>query len=558
MSKTNVEDKFFLILGIIFFFIRIWVGQEIGIFLITEGIHDDLLMLQYAHLSEHFLIHDMPYNMYLLKDMGFPVFLQFVNLSGLSYMDCMSVLWFIAAVFMTWLFALVTDSKDRRILFLIYIFVLFMPIAFSDTGRRLYRQAFLSPMYFITLEMMTILFVFYWNKIKISISKLTLFNIIFGVVFTITFYVKEDGVWLLICLTFSLLCSLIKKFFDTDELKKKFIHAVIIFLPLAIFAASTVFYKSINEKYFGVYLINNRTEGELGKFVKNVYKIKSDERTSKIWAPTDAIIKTFETSETLRNNEVLKDRVLHTAWFKNDITKNPIHGDFLNWVMLTELFNSGTCKTASDQELFLKTVNAEIEDAFEKGILQKDNKFQLISSMGGYSSEEIFELKDLMIESYKTHLLMTDYGNSLDCKSVAYSANLKVVVDESVKENFRPFLESNSKFINVDLLAEDTNLEFRKNLANVFFKIYSVINPALFIIAIISLFIVKDLPKNILQYAIPLGFLILSLVYSFAISWFSAFIGYSAVLYYSNGIIPMITIFEIFGAYRIFIHFKRG
>ena len=554
MSKLNFEDIIFLTAALLLFVLRIWVGREFGFFIIADSSYDDFLMMRYADLHGHFIAQNLPYNFLLIKDMGFPIFLNFVQFSGLSYIDCLSILWLISAVIITWLFNLVTGVKDRRILFLVYVFVLFMPVAFSHAGRRIYRQAFLSPLYFITLGMMTILFAVYWNKIKVSFARLIFFNIILGGVFTLTFYVKEDGVWLLMCLAFASICTVVKNFFNDSNLKEKFIHAIIIFMPLIIFAAGTVFYKSVNEKYFGVYLINNRTEGELGRFVKNVYKAKSDERTSKIWAPADVIEKFFETSETLRENENLRNSVIYTAWYAGNIKQHQIQGDFLTWVMTTELVNSGTCKTAVEQEIFLKKVNDEIDAAFDAGILQKDDKFQLISSMGGYSLKEIFDLRKLVGKTYKMHLLTTGYESALEGNGVLYPPN----ADAATKEKFRADLEKFSAIINLNLLATDDNSEFRQTLAGIIFKIYTVINFLLFLAALISIFKTANFSQNFLQYLLILGFFLLSLIYAFAIAWFSAFLGFGGILLYSNGIVPMLTIFEILGAYRLFIHFRKG
>lgn len=554
MSKLHFEDIIFLIAAALIFVLRLWIGREFGGFISAGAEYDDFLMMRYADLHAHFIAQNLPYNFLLIKDMGFPIFLNFVHFSGLPYIDCLSILWLISAVIITRLFNLVTGVKDRRILFLVYVFVLFMPAAFSYAGRRIYRQAFLTPMYFINLGMMTILFAVYWNKIKISFARLILFNIILGGVFTLTFYVKEDGVWLLMCLAFASICSVAKNFFNDGFLKEKFIHAIIIFIPLIIFAAGTVSYKSINEKYFGVYLINDRTEGELGRFVKNVYKTKSEQRTSRIWAPTDVIEKFFETSQTLRESENLRNSVMHTVWYSGDIKQNPIQGDFLTWVMMTELLNSGTCNTAVEQEIFLKKVNDEIDAAFEAGILQKDDKFQLISSMGGYSLKEIFDLRKLIGKAYQMNLFMTAYGETLNCNGVLYPPN----VDAAAKENFRADLEKFSALINLNLLATDDNAEFRQTLAGIIFKIYTVINFVLFLAALISIFKTANFSQNFLQYLLIVGFFLLSLVYAFAIAWFSAFLGFGGILIYSNGIIPMITIFEIFGAYRLFIHFRKG
>lgn len=538
MSKFLLENKIFCVAAAVFFAIRMWLGREIGVFIIAGSRHDDLLMIQYAFLREH-----LPYNDALVKDMGFPIFLRLVDWSGLSYVDWLSILWLLAAVVMTWLFILVTGNKDRRIWFLVYIFVLFNPVAFETIGRRVYRQAFLSPMYFMTLGMMTALFAIFWNRLKISPAKLAILGVLLGGVFTWTFYTKEDGIWLLMCLVAALLCSLIKNFFNDGDLKIKLTHALIILLPLAIFAAGTVFYKSVNQKYFGVYLINNRTEGELGRFVKNVYRTKSDERTSTIWAPTDVIIKFFDTSETLRGNEKLRDAVMHTAWRQDDIVKNPIQGDFLTWIMMVELANSGTCHTAAEQEEFLKLVNDEIDAAFDAGILQEDDKFQLSSSMGGYSFEEIMDLRELTAHIFLAHTFPSfHYGNYFESSILGDFA-------EPDPEKFHAMFAYVSTILNLDLLSEVDNVALRENLTAKLFLIYTVINAVLSIAALISIFM-PPISKNFLQWLICVGFLLLSAVYAFAISWFSTFLGFGG-LYYSNGIIPMLAIIEIFGAYRL-------
>ncbi len=263
-EKFKLTDGIFLAAAALLFALRIWVGRIAGVFIFAASPHDDVLMFQYADLAAHFA-KNLPENFLLIKDMGFPVFLKIVELIGVQYVDAISFLWLLAAALMTWLFVLVTDVKDRRIWLAVFAFVLFTPVAFTAIGRRIYRQGFLSPMYFLTLEMMAILFVCCWKEIKISVKRLAVFSAIFGGVFTLTFYVKEDGVWLLICLAATVLLCFVRNIFSADDLHTKFLRAGAIILPLAVFAAGTVFYKSINEKFFGVYEINARTEGELGR-----------------------------------------------------------------------------------------------------------------------------------------------------------------------------------------------------------------------------------------------------------------------------------------------------
>ena len=531
------ENKILLALAAIFTVARFYVARLIGVFFIVLSPHDDHLMMSYSHLYGHFVQQEFTYNIPLMKDMGFPLFIQIVARSGISYVDWLTILWVLVAALMTYLFVISTDCKNKKIWLLVYIFTLFIPIAFGYTGRRLYRQSFLSPMYFLTFELIVIMFVISWKKIEMSLKRKTALSVILGGVFTLTYYVKEDGIWLLICLVTAALASLVGIILNGEKIAK---NALLIVLPLIIFNVSTVFYKSVNEHFFGVYLINNRTEGQLGQFVKNAYKIKSPNRTSKIWAPPDVVEKMFEVSPTLAGQERLKDFVLHTGWCRGDMKENPVKGDFLTWVMLVELCNSGTCKTATEQEEFLGKVNQEIDEAFKNGKLEKEDKIQLVSSMGGYSWAEIWELRELILQIYQSHLLTEAYDSELDKAQALYPPN--------GEEEFKEVVRQVSKTLNWDLTKESNNVEERKKVATGIFTLYKVLNTILFAAAIIAMF--KKL-KDKINYVICAGFLILSLAYALAISWFSYFIGWGAAVYYSNGIVPMLTIFEILGSYRL-------
>ena len=224
---------------------------------------------------------------------------------------------------------------------------------------------------------------------------------------------KEDGIWLLMCLiAVIILCLIHKIFLESQSVKEKFYYVLILFLPIAIFFSCMTAYKSVNNHFFGVYETNNRTNGELGSFVKLVYKIKSDDRNGNIWAPSDAIMKAFDASPTLNQNDKLRNAVINPPdWYSGgkDIFEKPIHGDFLGWIMLSALKDSGTCDSPASQEIYLRQVNSELVAAFENGTLEKDDKFQIIPSMGGLTFSEILHIQKYVAATYIEHLLLPTY-----------------------------------------------------------------------------------------------------------------------------------------------------
>ncbi len=231
-----------LIISIIFLFaLRLLLGRMTGCYFIPFAYHDDALMINYADFESHFLTQELPQKVLLVKDMGFPLILSFLKWSGIVYTDLISFLQFVAALLTLALIRILTGKKIFLTELAIFAFILFTPIAFDlTTGTRLYRNAVLVPLYFIVLIMMTIIFVRHFLKDKIAPRRLFYFNLIFGLIFTLTFYVKEDGIWLLLCLISVSLICLIKIILSGEKILPRI---AILLLPFFIFAAATTAYK---------------------------------------------------------------------------------------------------------------------------------------------------------------------------------------------------------------------------------------------------------------------------------------------------------------------------
>ena len=255
---------------------------------------------------------------------------------------------------------------------------------------------------------------------------------------------------------------------------------IMLFLPLILFYAGTNFYKGVNYHFFGVYEINTRTEGELGKFVSSIYKIKSDHRDKNIWAPYDAIEKAFDASETLQKYPELEESILNTVWF--DGGKSMIAGDFLTWVLRTSLDSTGLWKSdAQINELFAQ-VNEEISQAFVDGTLEKDDRISLTSSGGSRTFSEILELQDEITQTYRTSILMegyvaqkgqTEYNRLESCSTASYITNM----------NFLPIENGYTAGF------QEKKAMVGNSIASGIIKLYSILNPMLCLIAIVGFFL---------------------------------------------------------------------
>ncbi|WP_066687082.1 hypothetical protein [Christensenella intestinihominis] len=541
--------------------LRIILANMAGIWFPSSAGEDDRLLVEYAILPGHF---GAPNIMSLVKTMSFPLFLDFVHLTGMTYSTVITIFWIVAAVLAVYCFRQI--NSNRWFLLFTYLFILFTPAAFDVmTGTRLYRNAIIVPFVFICfLLMLIILFKTIQNK-NLTAKDILCPSIFLGFFFLFTYYIKEDGIWLLPCLCLAIFVVILISVIRFAKKQKgsrrtnSFVRLTATFLvPLIIFSAGTELYKAINLRYFGVAEINTRTEGELGKFVSNVYKIESEKRTTQIWAPYDAIQKAFDASPTLQEYPDLEDQIMHTPWFSNDIVQDPIPGDFLTWVLRTALKDTGIWQSEKQMNDLFAKVNTELAAAFENGELQKDNSFQISASGGGRTFDEILQLKTPIKREYESAVFLNAYEPGGKAESD--------YTDPASCEYATLLTHTNLLWLN-DTTIKVAETETANRVISLIFKIYSVLNPLLLVLAAIGFVTaiirlirrkknkMKKTDCNLLLGSVLTMFVLFGIgfMYAFSIAWFSEFVWLRAGMddwilkFYSIGLVPLLSLFYLFG-----------
>lgn len=522
-----LKKRIFLVIFLfILFIIRFLLSCALGNNFESGEFFDDALLVNYANLESHFNVQN---TWSLVKTMGYPLFLCFVKATPFNYTTIMNLLWGVAAFTSFWSVSKI--SKNKIIALFSYSYVLFLPMGFEWwLGTRMYRNSIIGPFVIILFSLLLVLL---FEFISDENSKIKfIYQFIISIVFVFTYYIKEDGIWILACLLFFCFLELlisIKSFLKKRAgLKQLIVNLLIIILPIALFESGTFFYKQINYKYFGVKEIQTRTEGELGKFVSLVYKVKSDNRSYNVWAPTDALEKVVVVSPTLQSYPEFVNDMFHSDWYDHDIYAHPIQGDFLTWVLRYSADKCGVWKNEKQMSDLFSKINSEIETAFKEGKLEKDNKIQILSSAGGKSIFEILNNNKLIIESYKGAIFLKDYrvggqmGNTNN-EEVAQSASeitgLNYLTDYNLK--------------NVHLM------NVANQMVNIIFNFYRCINVVLCCILFFSIvlfilrtlinyhalkrFFTKHIYEIIVMFVICI-FLGFSFAYSFSIVWFADFL----------------------------------
>ena len=183
----------FLILAIL----RIRLSNQLGIHLESLEQYDDALFIRYAGLSGHL---NSPDYLSLVKYLGYPVFLNIVRISPFNFITFLSIIWIFAAIGVTIVIRKITNNRIFGVLS--YIYILFLPMAFDyRIGTKLYRNTIMAP--FICIIFCLFIYQVYSllkNEKKVFLR--IILSVLLGGVFSFTYFIKEDGIWLLACLLF--------------------------------------------------------------------------------------------------------------------------------------------------------------------------------------------------------------------------------------------------------------------------------------------------------------------------------------------------------------------
>lgn len=531
--SRNSKSLFLAILTI-FILIRIYMGANLPIWFFINSSHDDVLLLTYSNLPKYFTQWNI---LTLTKNIAYPVFLFFVNLTGISYKLWLTILSLVSGSLVIYAINKFI-TKNKIILILAFIFICFLPIGFDMfTTARVYRNAILMP---CTLIYLTTLFIFINTVIskRFKCKKAIFWAIIVGLTFTFTFYIKEDGIMLLPILLASILAVIIFKFYKIIKENERHISKsnakrlikifIICIIPLLIFSAGTIGLKETNEHYFGVSEINTRNGGEMGDFWKNLLKIEDSNKNTDIWVPPSTIEKAWNASPTLQSRPDLLNDTLHTNWAQGDLKKNPLTGDTLLWAFRDSLHNVGLYTNEQTASNFLSEVNDDLDSAFENGTIEKSDKIFISESANGKSLNEILELYPYILSGIKANLFyegITINDVPLDGTTFTNTNGQTEYTELILNDNF---IMTNN---NPDTVAFKEKIPIK--LMNIDIMVYQSISYILVALSIIGfvglgIYQIKNKFKNRTLNTL-LGFQILLLgtflVQIVGISWFSIWIG---------------------------------
>lgn len=513
---------------------------------------DDQLLMSYTYSD----VFDKVDRFRLSKNLGYSIWLFLVNKTNIPVDVAQFIMWVIAAVLVS--FAFQRIFKKSWFSFFVYTVVIWNPLAFENwLGTRVYRNSLFPPVFFILLALL-LLFAFNFKTHKqtpvqsvcspdkivqpsstdlkiaekhstFTIVNFSLLSLLLGSFIFFTYILKEDMAWILPMCMVVIFGKVISYFFSGISLKKKLIMSAICLLPIISFGGLYQGYKTLNQHYFGVGLLNTRTQGELAEFVNKIYEIKNSDQNTTIWAPASSIEAAWEASPTLSENQKMLYDIEHVIFAAPNIHVSPLKGDFLTWQLRIAISDTLGWDNEAKIQKYFSRVNDELDIAFKNGVLERTSKITLAPSLVPRTKDEIAQLIPKTVKLFSLNFwsqgVYVPTENHNDIETTTGTENekgltrLNIDVTDPNPVYFRYF-----SFDKATRIATDLNTLYS------YAKI--ALTLLLIVTTIISLKHLKKRSNKLLVMLIAWALLAYAFVYCFAVAWFSEFLDSTYVSYF--------------------------
>ncbi|WP_407857028.1 hypothetical protein [Enterococcus hailinensis] len=431
----------------------------------------------------------------LSKGISYALFMVWANKLHISYGVFLGLFNILASSVSA--FALKPLIRNRWILVFIYTFFLFSPVGFtSEYSTRIYRNPLVIPAVCLVIGCLVGLYFRRDTRVKIFACWST------GLAFSFPFfwYIREDSLWILPFVFVGLLIIAGAVFFDTIKsfrlkewqsffsnlvlTKQKVIKLFLCLLPFIFLFTTTKILQSLNNQYYGVSIVNDRTGGSFKDVSKQLIRMDDgtnlNQTNATIWVSKEALKKAEKVSPTLKSISKNIDWIYNgSPWSGGE----EIAGDIIFWALRDAAAQAGYYKNAKKTEVFWQKVNTELSEAYANGKLEKKKEIYLNATGDGKVLKDLPLIGEFMRTGLAYNLLYEDYSQGSD-QTLGLKkdiAEAEEILKYSFDNNWRDVNEQNKAPIKVTLTAK---------LSNTIIRLYQKLLPVWLIINVLGIGII--------------------------------------------------------------------
>lgn len=487
-SKEKIAITLFLIITII---AKIWLIKVQPVRYLPTNKYDDGLMVNMANnlLQGKWLGE---YNcLTLVKGIFTPLFIAITKIIGIPFLIGQDLFYDISCIFVIYVVGKIL--KNKKLLGIIYICLIFNPITYSAELCRVYRDGIYSG---LTMFLIGFAYIIFLNR-RENIQKQIKYFVGLGITLSSLYLCREETIWLL---PFVLMSTIITMIFiakdkNINNTKKRLLLYLI---PIGIVIVNNLLVCTINYKNYGVFELNQYWSKEFKSAYGALTRVKPKETYSRVPVSQETMKRIYEISPKFKELENYLSGEEGKRWSKcGDGQYGEIQGGWLHWALIRAVEEQGYYKDAKTANKYYQELADEINNAIDNGKIEGYQE-KRVSIVPKFSYKEILET---FIKSEKAIKYQTKYYLVNTEVQWSYKDDEKdVTMWQNVTTSKTDFVEKyTGKF-------DKLKLEILKNIK----IIYEKVNPCLFIISIICLIVeviyfIRDKKKNYKQILLILG-----------------------------------------------------
>lgn len=386
MERQNKESKICTVIVWVAAILRVFLQSGLPIRFIEASPSDDMLMVNYANSILNGAWLGKYTSSTLNKVPGFPLFLALITRCNIPYMMGVGIGYTFACLLF---FKVICHFTAKWAATLFYLYLLYSPAILSfQVAQRVYRCSIIPILVLSVLSCCLMI----WHERNGEIKKLLPWCILEGVSFAWFYLTREDSVWLYPFVLGAAALTTIKLIWDnkrTTPVKCYAKKICIMAMPVLMCIAATNVLKLKNYMEYGVYVITDFKDTGYADMGKNILKIKSDEEIDQVWVSHSTIEKLYEVSPTFSTLKPSLEAMYDSLddWVVAD--NDEIEKDYSIWAIRWAADANGVYSDATTADSFFSKINQEIEQAFESGELEKNDKIVLSNLARPFQVHEI-------------------------------------------------------------------------------------------------------------------------------------------------------------------------
>lgn len=401
----------------------------------------------------------------LVKGVATPIFIAFVHCLHIPFLIGQEILYDISVVFVIRVLSKVI--KNKKILYLTFLIILFNPITYSTELCRVYRDGLYTSLTIFLIGFAYNIFLSRKENIKKQIKNF----IGFGVTLSALYLCREESIWLVPFCVCSVLITIIFIIKDKEiENKKKAIGMYSI--SISIFIINILIICSLNYKYYGVFQLNQYWSKEFKEAYGAITRVIPKEKYDKVPVSQETLQRIYKISPKLKEIEEYISGEEAVRWsLCGDGKIGEIQGGWLHWAIIKGVSEKGYYKDAKTANQYYKELADEINSAIDEGKIE------------GYQNKRVTNVPVFGIEEIKNTIMECKNVIQYQVKLIAVDINVSTQLSNNTQDNIKwksltyGKLDSKSAYKGSENVSKLNILKHIKN-------IYEKINEKIFFVSI--------------------------------------------------------------------------